>query len=492
MTRSPHLRLAWLATILFDAMAVACSNSPPAASQAAAAQPDATAPGNDAGEGGPPIDSGPPADAGTVTISREGGVPISAFAFGQNYWDWVDRAGTGVTGITGTEALVTALHLDVLRAGGNNNDTNSPQPFDATQIDHYVAYCRTVGAEPILQVPILANAVDGGATSPQTAADMVTYANVTQGYGIKYWEIGNEPDIYAVTYDAGVPLTAVDYCAVYSSYAAAMRTANASASDGGVPLQFVGPDLAYKYISGNDWLTPFLDGCKDDVDIVSVHRYPFSAMSLSIARALDDSASFRSQLASVNAIVKGHARPGTPLAVTESNVSYDYDPTAYADAEAQGAPGTFNAALWTADALGVALENDLWTLAFWNLGETDAVGSVLGFIVSAQPVPSYYGEQLLSSHLRGNIVIPTGAPSGFSVYASHDATAATTAIVVINKTPQASSLALALDGVTPASFAFAAMSITVVEIPDDGTGMTHVWRYTPDLAAANLPPAQVQ
>ena len=149
-------------------------------------------------------------DAPTVTITREGGTPIAPQAFGNNYWDWLDWSNEGINGMTGTEGAVTALHLNVIRAGGDNNDTannvfysTSPIVFDNSRIDAFVQYCRTVGAEPILQVPIVSNNVDGGAASAQTAADIVTYVNVTQGYGVKYWEIGNEPDLYTSQYDAG-------------------------------------------------------------------------------------------------------------------------------------------------------------------------------------------------------------------------------------------------------------------------------------------------
>ncbi len=432
-----------------------------------------------------------PPDAGTVTVQRDAGTPLSPLAFGHNYWDWVDWSHNGTSALTGTESLVGALHLNVLRAGGDNNDWNSPQPFDATQIDKFVAYCQTVGAEPILQVPLVANPTDGGASSPQVAADMVTYANVTKGYGIRYWEIGNEPDVYASSYDAGVPLTAADYCSTFRAYAAAMTAANAAAADGGGPMRFVGPDLAWKYIPGNDWLTPFLDGCKDVVDVVSIHRYPFSAAMITADGVLSDGPAFRSTLASVNAIVAGHARPGTPLAVMEANVSYDYDPTKYSEAGAAAGPGSFLAALWVADSEGVALESQLWSLAFWNLGEVDRTGSVLGFIVGGNPVPSYYGQELISAHFRGNVVIPAGVPTGYSVYVSHDANGANggvTSLAVINKTSTAGSLTFAFDGATGQAFGFPALSLSLVQIPDDPPGATHRWRYTADLAA----PVQVQ
>jgi hypothetical protein len=449
-------------------------------------------------EGSGAADAGPTtlnAEGGVVTgpvvsIARDGGTPISVYAFGQNYWDWADWAGDGITGLTGTEPLVTALHLGVLRAGGDNNDENSP-PFDESQVDKYVAYCRTVGAEPILQVPIIA-AADGGPASAQTAVDMVTYANITKGYGIQYWEIGNEPDIYSASEGAGVPLTAADYCTVFHAYATAMRAANAAAPDGGAPMQLVGPDLSYKYVQGDDWLTPFLDGCKDDVDIVSIHRYPFSGAQVTIAGSLGDNAKFRSTLASVAAIVQGHARPGTPLAVTEANVSYDYDPTKYTATSLLASPSSYYDALWVADEMGVALENHLWTMAFWNIGETDMATSVLGFMFSGVPVPAYYGEDLIAGNFRGNTVVPSGVPAGFSVYASYDATGATTTVAVLNKGSSASPLTIAIDGTARGSYSFPAISITLLQIPDEPTATTHIQQYTPDLADAGMPPATIQ
>ena len=441
--------------------------------------------GLDAGEGGSP--------ARTVTMTREGGVPISPVAFGHNYWDWVDWSHSGVSGLTGTETLANGLRLNVIRAGGNNNDTNSPVPFGADEIDKFVAYCRQVGAEPILQVPLVANDVDGGASSAQTAADMVTYANVTKGYGVKYWEIGNEPDLYQMDLGGGFAVnSAAQYCAAFSSYAAAMKSANAAAADGGVPIQLLGPELSYKYTPGNDWLTPFLDGCKDYVDVVTVHRYPFSAVQTSESGALNDSPAFASTLRSLASIVKAHARPNTPLAITEANISYDYDPTKYTDASAVAAPGTFYAALWTADTMGVALENGLWTLAFWNLGEENSTGSVLGFIVAGQPVPAYYAEQMVSANFAGSELSPVGVPTGFSVHASYDPSQQQTAILVINKTTTPTTLALAVDALTPQSFNFPPTSLTLVQIPDAPGGATHVLRYTSDLAMANMPPQMVQ
>jgi hypothetical protein len=54
-----------------------------------------------------------------------------------------------------------------------------------TDFDSFMRGARRTGAQPI----IIANY---GTGTPQEAAGWVEYANVTKGYGVKYWEIGNE------------------------------------------------------------------------------------------------------------------------------------------------------------------------------------------------------------------------------------------------------------------------------------------------------------
>jgi alpha-L-arabinofuranosidase len=48
------------------------------------------------------------------------------------------------------------------------------------------------GATPILTVNYGSNTSGNGGGTPAFAAAWVQYANVTKGYGVKYWEIGNE------------------------------------------------------------------------------------------------------------------------------------------------------------------------------------------------------------------------------------------------------------------------------------------------------------
>lgn len=209
-----------------------------------------------------------------------------------NYWQWLSLG----NGTAGTESLVSALKPALLRIGGYNNDANVPQPFDNAQLDTAVAYARAVGAEPILQVPLLADASGQPATA-EAAAALVTYANVTKGHAIKYFAIGNEPDLYATQgslLDATAPAipgyTPSAYCASVTAYVAAMKAVDPT-------IQIVGPDLSYKYIAGggsNDWLTPILKQCGDQFDIIAIHRYPFEAKLATLPAAKQDLAAFRS------------------------------------------------------------------------------------------------------------------------------------------------------------------------------------------------------
>jgi hypothetical protein len=209
-----------------------------------------------------------------------------------------------------------------------------------------------------------------------------------------------------------------------------------------------------------------------------------------VAGALSGGSAFQSILTSVAAIVKGHARPNTPFGVTESNISWDWVATDYTSTSLLAAPGTFNAALWTADILGAAVQNNVWTLAFWNIGETPS--GILGFIVNLQPVPAYYAEQMISANFRGNVLTPAGVPAGFSVYASYDASEGNTAAVVINVTTTSGRLTLPVDTLPARAFTFPAMSVTLVRIPDASGGATQALQYTSELAEAGMPPQTIR
>ncbi len=434
----------------------------------------------------------------TVKIGRSGGTPISPYAFGNCYFNWVDWGKDGRVALKGTEEAVKALRLNLLPGDINMNDDNIAQLFDHAQMDTYIAYCRAVGAEPVMIVPVYGSNVDRGPTSAELAADIVTYMNGTRKYGVRYWCIGFEVDIYDQYYKTNYPVkTASEYAKIFKSYARAMRAANAAAKSG-VELKLM-TELGWRYSPGNDWLSPLLDECRDDIDIVSIHAYGFAARDLSAEGVLADIEEFPRLVREVRGIVARHARPGTPLAITEANVCYDWDAKLYTPENRRVGPGTFYAAVWDADRMGAALEADLWNFSLWNLAEFDpaVVGEAVFGVILTDPTknppalkftPEYWAQWLVDNNFSGTTVVPSGAPDGVSVYASYDPKKAATAVLVINKDAAARTLTLAVDDLRPRTIECAPMSINIVSIPDGTADSYRLIEYTKVMADAGLPP----
>ena len=382
-----------------------------------------------------------------------------------NYWQWAPAYGDYVTG---TETLVAALAPALLRVGGYNNDANTPNAFDDAKLDAMVAYARAVGAEPILQVPLLANASGQPATADDAAA-MIQYANVTKGYGIKYVSIGNEPDLYDTQ---GLPSDSTkpaipgfgpsDFCASATSYVTAMKSVDPT-------LRIVGPDLAYKYQAGNgsyDWLTPILQGCGALFDVVSIHRYPFEAKQATLSAASADAMAFRSVIGSVKGILQASGQGQKPLALTEMNIAYDATACVL-----DASPGTVGSALWLADILGAATTLDLWTSAVWDIADTEAWSlGLIGAPPSHQPRPEYYAYLLWAEHFGPTLLTGTSAPARVSVYASRNAADDTTQAIVVNWNTTETALEFQVTGLSApppaATFVVPATSITAIAIPD--------------------------
>jgi hypothetical protein len=406
-----------------------------------------------------------------------------------NYWQWAPAYGDDVSG---TESLMAPITPAIMRVGGYNNDANVPNPFGEAQLDQAVAYARAIGAEPLIQVPRIAD-TDGQPSTPATAAGMVTYANVTMGYGIKYFAVGNEPDLYdtqgapgAMTQPAMPGYTPSDFCTAQRAYVTAMKAVDPT-------IQIVGPDLAYKYQAGAgaslDWLTPILQTCGDLFDIVAIHRYPFEAMQAALPVAAHDPASFKNTIASVRGIMQSAGQGAKPLALTEMNVAYDAT-TCVLDAS----PGTVGSALWLADSLGAAMDVGLWTSAVWNIADSpDWAMGLIGVPPAHTPRPQYYAYQLYAAHFGPTLVQVSSAPAGVSAHASRNQADTATEIIVVNWNEAPEGLAVQVDGLAGgaapalATFVVPAVSISALEIPD--TGAPQAWTYAEAQRAAAVGPA---
>ncbi len=459
---------------------------------------------NDGGIIPPHLNGGNGGGGGSAGMGGAAGAPVAVTAvtiqaatatrtprtttWSVNYWTWTPDFGND---LPGTEALVAALTPTYMRVGGYNNDANTPDTFGDAQLDAMVTYARAIGAEPILQVPHLAADSTGTPATAANAAAMVTYANVTKGYGIKYFSIGNEPDLYdsmGLPADSTKPAipgyTTAQYCASVTAYVAAMKAVDPT-------IKIVGPDLAYKYQAGNgsyDWLTPILNTCGAEFDIISIHRYPFEAAMATLPAVENDArTSYRQVMTSVLGILQATGQGAKPLALTEMNVAYDNTGCVL-----EASPGTVGSALWMADVLGAAIELNLWTSAVWDISDDDPWSlGLIGLPPKHVPRPEYYAYALYASHFGPTLLpAPTGLPAGVSAYASRDLADDATEVIVVNWNETAVALKFQVSGLPTApaapTYLLPAVAMAAVEIKDSGNATG--WLYGDDERRAAVGP----
>ena len=209
--------------------------------------------------------------------------------------------------------------------------------FDFESFMKYVA-SFTPAASPVITVNV-------GTGTPQEAAAWVHYANVVRGYGIRYWQIGNEME---GDWETGGPLNAQDYVRRYADYYTAMKAADPSIIVLGPVSGGIGElsnlDDGQTFIA--DFLSILHARSQDAyVDGIDFHWYPnYGTVAWTAALATT------SQLGQFSSVLRGalsgtSVDPNVPVFMTEYNIGL-------------GSPNTPVAAnqlidgLWTANVLG--------------------------------------------------------------------------------------------------------------------------------------------
>ncbi|MFG1721227.1 cellulose binding domain-containing protein [Micromonospora chalcea] len=307
------------------------------------------------GTAGGPV-AADPTDPVTVTVNTRAGLAtVPATALGVNHAIWDAQLGSAET-----SDLLKAAGVKMLRyPGGSYADIyhwethTAPGGYVApnTDFDTFMAGARRVGAEPM----IIANY---GTGTPAEAAAWVRYANVTKGYGAKWWTVGNENygnGHYGSAWEADdhPDKSASQYARLVIEYADAMKAVDPSIKVGAV-LTMPGnwPDGITAGSDPGPWNQTVLSLAGPKIDFVDVHWYPGGNAADSLARTnhLPDAAwLLRQQIAK-------YAGPGADrigISFTELNV----------DAGRTTAPG----ALFLADAYSGLLEQGVFTVQWWNV-----------------------------------------------------------------------------------------------------------------------------
>jgi hypothetical protein len=330
---------------------------------------------------------------------------ISPYVYGTNSGPWF-------TVNPSLQDQATAAKLTMVSfPGGNWGDENDLQQ---SQIDDFIAFCRQIGAEPRIVVRL-----KGG--SPQKAADLVKYANVTMGYGVKYWGIGNEPDLYETNGQTGYSVA--QYDTEWRAFAVAMRAVDPK-------IKLVGPDISQFVGSANDssylqartdWLSTFLKANGDLVDVVSIHRYAFPADAASgppsIADLRANPPEWDSIIPALKAVVRTQLGRDLPVAVTELNSSWadNLDGEATMDSH-------YNA-IWFGDVLGRLIRQKVAIVAQFALGGDWG-------IVGRDAVHPIYYDYMMYQRFGVELVRSASDDPLVSVYAAKRADGTLTVMIV--------------------------------------------------------------
>lgn len=409
------------------------------------------------------------AAASTVNVTvnaREGlgTVPDVAYGLNQAVWD------TNMNTQASVDLLSRAGVRMMRYPGGSYGDgyhwqthTVSGGGYIApgTDFDSFMHTTQAIGAQAIL----IANY---GSGTPEEAAGWVRYANVTKGYGVRYWEIGNEifgNGYYGANWELDYhdSKSATTYANYVVEYAEAMKAVDPTIKIGAVvtdpgnwPDGVVGSD------DPGDWNKTVLSIAGPSIDFVIMHYYPNHTTAADVLRQVT---LLPGELAQLRQKINRYAGPNGPdigIAVTETASNFQSD--------------TQVGGLFTADAYFTMLENGVFNIDYWNTRNgmpdngvsTAPDGSISygdgGMISSGNcnsdnvcepplntPFAPYYAFQMLSKvALPGDTLVKAGSDT--PLVAAHAARNADggLSVVLINQDPgTAYTVNLDYDGWTP-------------------------------------------
>ncbi len=296
--------------------------------------------------------------------------PISPYLFGTNY-------GPMHAVVLDKMPLVESAGFTALRyPGGAWGDTIDIQPFE---IDMFMAFAKRVGAIPTISVRLLNG-------SPETAAELVRYANLEKKYGVVYWSIGNEPNIYTALHQADYDYTTAKLNQDWRPIAQAMKAVDPTIKLMGPELAGWGADAAStpKDSAGLDWMAEFLKANGDLVDVVTVHNYPLFSkpgQPVTIQALRENTRHWVDQVQYLRTVVKQITGREMPLAYTE--VNSDPGRIMYQTTS----PDSFYNAIWYADVLGQMMTADVFMVNQWVLSQRD---TGLGLLRGEDVRPTFY------------------------------------------------------------------------------------------------------
>ncbi|MGW3352296.1 cellulose binding domain-containing protein [Nonomuraea rubra] len=318
-----------------------------------------------------------PAAVEVTVNARAALATVPETGLGTNHAIWDTNLGTNETA-----DLLKDAGMKLLRyPGGSYSDIyhwadhTAPGGYVApnTDFDSFMSGVRRTGAQPMVTA-------NYGTGTAEEAAAWVRHANVTKGYGVKYWEIGNENygnGHYGSAWEADdhADKSPNEYARHVVAYADAMKAVDPTIKIGAVlttPANW--PDAIVAEGDSGSWNKVVLSTAGSKIDFVILHWYP---------GALDKTGHIPDMIQLTREQLARYAGPGSErigIAMTEFNTGSSSNGT-----------NTQPGALAAADAYATLLANGVFTVDWWN------VHNGIGTVTEVEGHTDYGDFGLLSS-----------------------------------------------------------------------------------------------
>ena len=359
------------------------------------------------------------------------GQTISPYLPGQNAW--LPKAfGTEVYNgvLDQLWPLVKQSKVRMIRIGGNGANSNL---VTNAQYIALIDSIRRIGAEPMVQV-----SEGRGRFTAAQAAQVVQHVNITMGRNIKYWIIGNEPDLNIPSQNNPVSIAGVE--TYIKAFASAMKAVDPT-------ILTVGPENS----SYNGYFPALVGGANDItgkdangryyIDIVSFHTYPFGGnqtraqVTSATTNLTNNVVNLLGLLAAANTKNNRTGANALRWALTEFNI--DYANPAANTVEGLGVHSFINGQFW-AEVFGVGMKYEAVSMQPWSIQEGGGARGAgdLGYIDGATPATfkprsSFWHEMLVSENIHGTNLNATDNQALVKVLSSTDN--GTTAVMLLNE-----------------------------------------------------------
>lgn len=396
-----------------------------------------------------------------VRIDLNQSLALSPYLLGSNVFPLLgtsskDPGGQGFMGYY--SPVISGLRsagVKLLRfPGGNFDEQHTPS---TQQLDALSNLLNQVGAEGLMQVQ-LSDPLDKTpvplTTRATRAALLVEYMNNPQSiqrsigapyHPIKYWSVGNEPDL-VINPDTKKPYTVAEYTQAFIAYSVAMHTRDPN-------IQVFGPELSQYSAAGGSqdsqgvfWMQGFLQGVGEYerthslpfhlLDGVSFHYYPFNDGQPDVATTLNDPQQWDSLVPGLRQLIRQTFGEDLPIAVTEINTN----------AVGVALPQNLSA-LWWAETLGKLMDNQVEYVAFFS---TEGVDSPNPLFLQKDLTPTAMLRVMqLFSHVQARLVPIQGVQGAVNIYATQDSDHATVSLFLVNQTSLSQSISVQAENILP-------------------------------------------